>query len=223
MWMVQQELEYDVGILADPITTEPAPPFSTTDTNKPLEFDCAPVTLRETRGGSATVSAVDPDGWVQTLRVAGVVPEVDGFVINDDAVTTSTELGGPATATVEVDRALPEGKYAVTIDANDATLAQRGSCQLMVTIAGVSIDRLSDLIAGYSGSPSIEPSYASELTERLNQAATAASAGDTQRACRIVEQVLSGLGNAECGQITESAIKALEREGKALQADLGCG
>jgi hypothetical protein len=124
---------------------------------------------------------------------------------------------------VTVDPELPEGQYDVTIEVNTATLAQRATCVLPITVQGVTIDRLSELVGQHRGQPSIDPSYADELTDRLNEAATAASDGNTGKACRLLKQVLTSIDNADCCQITEAAIAAITREATELQKDLGCG
>jgi hypothetical protein len=186
-------------------------------------MDCPPVTLKETVGGQIEVGAQDPDGWILNFRVLRVDPKADGFVIEDDAFTPSDELGARARATVSVDPQLPEGSYEVTIEVNEATLAERATCVLPVTVQGVTVDRLSELVAQHRGQPSIDPSYADELTGQLTQAATAASGGNTGKACRLLKQVLTSIDNADCCQITEAAVADITREAKELQKDLGCG
>ncbi|MBK1667751.1 hypothetical protein CKO28_06855 [Rhodovibrio sodomensis] len=222
-WMVVQELEYDPGIKAEDSISEPAPPVWESDQNQPVQLDCPPVTLQETVGGAIQIGAVDPDGWILNFEVMRVDPNADGFVIGDNGSIPSAALGAPATATVWVDPDLPEGQYDVTIEVNTATLAQRATCVLQVTVEGVSIDRLNALVGQYSGQPAIDPSYADELTDQLNAAAQAQSAGNTSKACRLLKQLLTNIDNAECGQITESAIVNLTREAKELRKDLNCG
>ena len=92
-----------------------------------------------------------------------------------------------------------------------------------VSVQGVSVDRLNELVAQHRGKPSIDPSYADELNDQLNQAATAASGGNNAKACRLLKQVLTSIDNADCCQITEAAIADITREAKELQKDLGCG
>lgn len=222
-WMVVQELEYDPGIKSDDSISEPAAPMWTTDQNQPVVMDCPPVTLKETVGGQIEVGAQDPDGWILNFRVLRVDPNADGFVIEDDAFTPSGELGARATATVSVDPQVPEGSYEVTIEVNEATLAERATCVLPVTVQGVTVDRLSELVGQHRGQPSIDPSYADELSDQLAQAATAASGGNTGKACRLLKQVLTSIDNADCCQITEAAVADITREAKELQKDLGCG
>lgn len=128
------ELEFDTGPIRPASTSPAAPPLSSTDTNQPIEFTCTPVEIVENDETTTLVSARDPDGVVVDLAITDVDPPVGGIEILDGAFVPSSGIGEPAVAEVRLKHDLPPGTYDVRIEANLNSLAQQGSCVLIVTV-----------------------------------------------------------------------------------------
>lgn len=128
------ELEFDPGPVRPATTSAPAPPLSSTDTNQPIEFTCTPIEIVEHQETTTLVSARDPDGVVVDLAITDIDPPVGGIEILNGAFAPSAAIGEAAVAEVRLKHDLPPGTYDVRIEANRNSLAQQGSCVLVVTV-----------------------------------------------------------------------------------------
>ena len=222
-WLVVQELEFDPGIAPPDSISDPAPPFSSTDSNAPVQLDCPASTFMETRGGTVEITATDPDGFVMGIQVVQVQPDVDGFVVQDSDMAPSPALGAPGVATLTVDASVPEGTYAVTLEANHETLAQKARCTMQVAIEPITVPSLASMIAQFTGQPSISADFAQQLDQVLEDAGNALLDGDSAAACQAIEQFLEQINDAECPQMNQLAVTELVREAEALRQNLNCG
>jgi hypothetical protein len=218
-----QELEFDPGASAETVTTPPAPPLSSSDTNAPIEFTCDAVEVWQTSTTTAIVSAIDPDGMVTNLSIDRVDPPVGGFDILGGAVTPSSAIGEPATAEVTVKSGVPAGTFQVWIVANRGGLGHQATCALAVTMKPITIARLQSVVDQYHASGDIQAAFADTLRASLDRAQQHLNAAATDQACAELKDFLGLLGSEKGKAITDAAHDHLERETKAIRSDLGCG
>lgn len=218
-----QELEFDPGAVAEAVTTSPAPPLSTSDTNAPIQFSCEAVELWQTNTATAMVSAVDPDGEVTNLSIDRVDPPVGGIDILGGAVTPAAAIGEPATAEVTFKSDLPGGIYQVRIVANRGGMGHHATCTLPVTVKPITIARLQDQVDVHQASGDIQDALADRLQAILVRAQQHLDAGDTSQACADLKDFLTAIGSEKGKAISDPAHDDLSQEMKALRSDLGCG
>jgi hypothetical protein len=218
-----QELEFDPGAPAETVTTPPAPPLSTSDSNAAIEFTCDAVEVWQTNAATALVSAVDPDGVVTNLSIDRVDPPVGGIDILGGAVTPSPAIGEPASAEVMVKSGVPAGAFRVWIVANRGGLGHQATCALPVTVNPIPIARLQSLVGQHHASGDIQAAFADTLRASLDRVRQHLDSGATDLACAELKDFLGLLGSEKGTAITDSAHDHLERETKALRSDLGCG
>ena len=222
-FIVQQEFKLPRGAPPQPGVTAPAEPYSTSDQNLPIEFECPGVEVWQSNRASTTTSAVDPDGVVTDLSITGIYPDVGGIVIPDHGVSEATDIGAPATAAIEVLDNVPPGEYEVTVVANKESLGQRATCSVLVTVIPITIDRIRTLIDQYVQSGALEVGVAGALLQHLGRAEENLGAGDEEEGCQDLKDALALVGSAKNKGIDGPAAEHLERELKALRANLGCG
>jgi hypothetical protein len=218
-----QELEFDPRAPAETVTTPPAPPLSTSDTNAAIDFTCPAIELWQTNAATASVSAVDPDGVVTNLSIDRGDPPVGGIDIPGGAVTPSPAMGEPATAEVTIKNDLPTGSYQVWIVANRGSTGHHATSALAVTVKPSTIGRLEDLVTQYQASGDIHDAVAGVLRDQLAEAQQGLAVGDIALACAELKDFLDVLGSEKGKGVAEAAHDQLERETKALRTDLGCG
>ena len=102
--------------------------------NAPIIPNCGPpLSVIEGNSASQTVSASDEDGIVTNINLDDVDPPSSDISLT--IVTPATEVGGTATATVEVAATTSPGSYNVTIGfANDDTVPQTAQCTFEVEV-----------------------------------------------------------------------------------------
>ena len=218
-----QELEFDPGAPAETVTTAPAPPLSTSDSNAAIDFTCDAIELWQTNAATAPVSAVDPDGVVTNLSIDRVDPPVGGIDILGGAVTAAPAIGEPATAEVTIKNDVPAGVHRVWIVANRGSAGHQATGALVVTVKPITIDRLQALVDQFQASGEIDDPVADTLRALLAQAQQDLEAGDLGRTCAELKDFLGVLGSEKGKGVAQAAHDQLERETKALRTDLGCG
>jgi hypothetical protein len=166
---------------------------------------------------------VDPDGIVTDLSITDVVPYTGGIMIPDHGVNPSPEVGGTATAVVEVTDNVPPGHYEVTVTTNLRSLGQRVRCSVPVTVIPITIGRLRSIVDEYVQSGAMEVGVAGAILESLDRAEQNHAAGNDVAACADLKEALAMVGAAKEKGIDVPAAEHLEREIKALRANLGCG
>ena len=222
-FVIRQELKLPRGAPPPAEVTAPAEPYSIADNNQPIQFDCRAVEVVQTNPASTTVSAVDPDGVVTDISISSIFPDVGGIVIPNHGVTPAPGIGVPATTTLEVLDNLPAGEYEVTVVTNMKSLGQRSSCSVLVTVVAITIDRVRTLVDQYVQSGAIEVGLAGALLQNLDQAEQNLSAGNEEQACQGLKDALALVGSSKDKGVDVPAAEHLEREIKALRANLGCG
>jgi predicted extracellular nuclease len=96
------------------------------------------LTVAEGFGGSREVSASDADGRVVAMLINSITP-IDPGTITLSGFVPAPEVGGIATASLEVGAATPAGSYTVEIVAtnDDSPTPQTGTCSLSVNVQDV--------------------------------------------------------------------------------------
>ena len=222
-FIVQQEFKLPRGAPPEAEVTPPAEPYSTGDHNLLIECHCSGIEVWQTNRASKGLSAVDPDGIVTDLSITDVVPYTGGIVIPDHGVIPSPEVGGTATAVVEVSDNVPPGHYEVTVTTNMRSLGQRAKCSVPVTVSPITIGRLRSLVDDYVQSGAMEAGVAGAILESLDRAEQNLATGNDVMACGDLKEALALVGSAKDKGIHVPAAEHLDREIKALRANLGCG
>jgi hypothetical protein len=218
-----EELEVDPGAPEQPVVSAAAPPLSVSDANAPIEFSCGTVTAWETNARSKQISAVDPDGFVNSLAIDSVEPHVGGIEIAGGAFSPSPGIAEPASATVTFTGEIPDGVYTIWIAANRGSSAQQARCALELTVKPITIHRLLNLLAQYRASGDVEDGVGENLRLMLVSARRNLNNGRVAQACADLTRVLTQIGAEKGKAITDIAADDLTAETKALAADLGCG
>ncbi len=104
------------------------------DASAPISATCdGPLDLIEGFGGSREVSASDEDGIVTSITLVDVSPPSSDISLTN--VTPASEVGGSATAMVEVASTISPGIYTVTIGfANNDAVPQTAQCSFPVQV-----------------------------------------------------------------------------------------
>ncbi|MEJ2263501.1 MAG: hypothetical protein P8X95_08645 [Anaerolineales bacterium] len=102
--------------------------------NAPVLVDCGfSLSAAEGFDASQEVSASDADGTVVDIAITGIDPGTEGITLSDEV--SAGEVGGTATANVNVAGTVSPGTYSVEISAtNDDATPQTGTCTLTVTV-----------------------------------------------------------------------------------------
>jgi len=221
--MTYLELEFDPG---DPEPSEisaPGPPLSASDENIPIEFICEPIEIWQTNEATTSVTASDPDGMVNNLSIDSVEPQAGGIDILGGAFRPSLAIGRPASVVVTFKSDIPHGIYTIVIGANRGTLAHQDSCSFELAVKPITIVRLRSVVDGYRLSADIELDMADALMALLDGAEVHLRDGNTEQACQYLKDVLTLIGAEKGKAVGDAAHDHVERETKALRADLGCG
>ncbi len=117
-------------------TASPLNPCGGPPPNAPVVVNCgSALNLTQGYSGSAAISASNADGVVVDIAITGITPTPASGSITLSDLVPATESGGTATATVNVDSAVPAGSYAVVLTATNANdPPQTGDCTLNVVV-----------------------------------------------------------------------------------------
>lgn len=222
-YIFHQEFKLPRGTPPEAEVTPPAEPYSTLDTNQPIEFDCPAVEAIQTNQAAAVVSAVDPDGVITDIAIAGIYPDLGGVAIADNGVNPSPGIGRPASAIIEILDTVPPGEYEITVVTNLKSFGQRAVCAVLLTVYPVTLDRIRTLIDNYVQLGAIEVGLAAQLLEHLARAERNLLAGDDEEGCHDLKEAAALVASAKDKGIDVPAAEHLEREIKALRGNLGCG
>lgn len=221
--LLDQEYQIPAGAKRPDVVSDPAPPHSSTDSNAAVEFTCEALEIWETNATSATVTAVDPDGWVNNLSIDRIDPDLGSIEIPDNGVTLSSDVGEPATAQVDIGGDVPSGHYAIRVISNYDTVAQRETCTLHLEVKPITIGRLESLVQGYKASEDVTDSFADKLLDDLAKAEAHLNDDEVAKACRDLTKFQDRVGNQSGSKIAVAAADDLLAESDALKADLVCG
>lgn len=221
--LLEQELQIAPGPNPPATVTPPAGPVTSTDDNEPIVMTCAGVTTWQTHPTASQVTAVDPDGRVTDLSIVDIAPDLGDIAIRDHGVIPAMAIGDAATANVEIGGDLPHGHYDVTVTANREGLGDRATCQLEVEVRPISLARLEQVVDEHTMAAVIDPALSELLIRLLKDARIELDDGDVVSACEYLKEVVAQVNNQKGKAITEVAANQLDREAKALRADLGCG
>lgn len=222
-FIIEQEFKLPRGAPPAARVTQPAPPYSTGDHNLPIAFECPPFELWQTNRASPLVSAVDPDGVITDISIAGINPNVGGISIPDHGVTPATSIGGQATARLEVLGDVPAGSYEITLVTNNKSLGQRSTCVLAGEVLPITIERLRRVTAEYEQAGEIEADVSAALMSSLERAEQSVDSGNLDQACQAMKDAAALVGAEKDKAIGVAAAEHLEREISAYRSSLECG
>ena len=105
--------------------------------NAPVTLDCgSSLSTPEGYAISQEISASDADGIVTEIAITDITPPTVGITLSD--LIPASEVGGNATATLNVAATTAPGNYTVEITAsNNDTPAQTGTCTLSITVVEI--------------------------------------------------------------------------------------
>ncbi len=237
--ILRQEYQIQTGPENEDVVTPPAPPYSTTDTNQPVELTCDPVELFHTNRTEKTVEATDPDGIVSSLAVGSVEPYSDGFGIPDESLDRAYAIGGSTTGTLVVQPKVPPADYDVELLANPEGAGERATCTVPITVKEITVARLRELVHQHEQGDEMTDEIASRLYDLLAHAAVHLGEDDpadnctvsvqhdvqdeTAAACAALKQVVTLVGENKSEGISGEAAVDIETETKALRKYLSCG
>lgn len=219
----RQEYQIQTGPQRDDVVTQPAAPFSSTDSNRTIEFDCRPLELYHTNRTETEVAATDPDGIVSDLAIADVEPYSDGFAIPDESVDPGLAIGRPTTAALHVQPKVPPADYDVEIVSNPDGLGEQVTCTLPVTVRKITVQRLRDLVERYHEADEMTTWMRDELLDYLDDVTVYLDAGEHSEACEALKSVVTVVGEYKDSRIAPAAAVDFETETKAFRKRLGCG
>jgi len=218
------EIQLDLAEAPEPdVVTPAAPPVSVADTNAPVEFSCPEVTIWETTMRSVTISAVDPDGFVNNLSIEWVDPPVGGVELRSQSLELSPAIGEPASARVRFTSGVPSGTYAIRVATNRGSSAQQAFCLLPLTVRPITFNRLVNQTEHFEGTGDIEAGVAANLRLIYVTGRRNLNDGFVAAACGNIKQALTQIGSEKGKKVSDLAADALAAQTKALGADLSCG
>ena len=104
--------------------------------NQPVVASCGTALLAaQGYTASTSITARDGDGIVTDIAITAISPDPAPGSVTLSGLVPASSVGGTASATVNVDAAVPPGSYSVTVTAtnNDAS-PQTGTCTLSVSV-----------------------------------------------------------------------------------------
>lgn len=188
--ILRQEYQIQTGDAKADIVTDPADPFSTSDENEPIQFDCEDVELYHTNRVETIIEATDPDGIVTDLGIADVTPDADGFVMPDENVDPAFAIGGTTTATLLMKPKVSPGSYDVEIISNPDTLGEQVTCVVDVEVKPITVERLRDLVTSYHEDGEMTDAIANELLALLNAAEGYLNPAETSQVESLAQDIL---------------------------------
>lgn len=221
-WL-EQEIQIPTGIAKPEETRAPQTAYSTSDTNEPVLVECSDTEVFETNPVEMPITATDPDGFVNSVLLLGVEPDVGAAEIPDNSFERSSAVGEPASASVALGGDFPPGNYDVDVAFNDQTIADQARCTGKLTVKPVTIDRLRSEVDRYQVEGDLSSQLGTDLRSQLTEADNQLESGELAEACLTLEQFVTTALDASGSGITDPAAKAIERETGALRARLGCG
>lgn len=219
----RQEYQIQTGEQKENVVTPPAEPFSATNQNQTIQFDCNPLELYHTNLTETEIGATDPDGIVTGLSIGEVVPYSDGFDIPHETVERASAIGGATTATLRVTPKVPPTSYDVRLVANPEGLGERATCSVPIEVKQITVERLHYLVEQYHESGDINEAITNDLEGLLDDAAAHLADDETEQACNAFKEILTIVGANKAKGISVPATVDMETETKALHTRLGCG
>lgn len=221
--VLRQEYQIPTGEANPDMVTQPMSPYTQTDTNEPVTFDCGPIEQFETNHTTAEIAATDPDGIVSGLEISEVTPPSDGFLIPDETVDRASWFGHPTTGTLEVLPKVPPGEYEVEVVANGQSMGTTTTCVVDATVKEITTGRLHDLVDAYHDDGEMTDAIAADLHQYLDEATVHLSNGEVTEACADLKSAVTLVGEKKGEGITETATVDIETETGALRERLDCG